>query len=233
MNEMKFKDIYEISFSDKFVSHNTKRLIETFKKVLTRYNIRHVKVITGNNGASKRDIRQVKKFFQYLRGEGIDTYHHHNVLKDWMQVDDAAHAVYSEGFGPFSILNQVTFCAFDDLYMELKNFTPKDNKFCMGNIFELHDFTDLLPGVLKAKLDTYKHNSEVLKNTEAHYVKYFKHCADTFTVNEDFNYIPIPLLRDYSKWYKRIVNSGEWLETDLGLLKRDSAGVRSIIEVKK
>lgn len=233
MDEMKFKDIYEISFSDKFVSRNRKKLVGMFKNILKRYSLRHVKVVTGNNGATDKDIKEVKEFFKFLRGEGIDTLHHHNVMKDWVQVDDAAHAIYSEGDGPFSLLNQVTFIAFDDIYTELKNFTAKDNKFRIACLYEVGDFSEALPRLLKTKLDTYKENAEILQDKNSHYVKYFKHCADTFKVNQDYTFIPYVLIRDDANWYNKMLDSGDWKHVGPGLLRVGADDVISIIETRK
>lgn len=231
MNEMKFKDIYEISFSDSFLSHNHKRLVEMFKKIVKRYNIKHVKVIR-NASNEKADDNKIEDFYKFLADHGIKNFNHHNVLGDYERVKDAAHAVYSEGTGPFSLLNQVTFMAFDDMYMELKNFTPKDNKFKVGSLWDVaDDFSKVLPMLLQTKLDTYTHNALTLKEKDAHFVQYFEHCSRTFKVNKDFNYLPFILLKDYTTWYKRLIESGDWIELGPGLLRKGSTSPISLIEV--
>lgn len=234
MDEMKFKDIYEISFSDAFLVHNHKRLKEMIKKVLKRYNIKHIKVIRNAIDQSKIDQNKVNDFYQFLHDNGVGTFNHHNVLGNYKKVDDAAHAVYSEGTGPFSLLNQVTFMAFEDLYMELKNFTPKDNKFKIGCLWDVaYDFSRMLPKLLEAKLATYRHNATTLKEKDSHFVKYFEHCAKTFKVNEDYNFIPYIVLRDYTKWHKKLLQTGEWIDCGAGLIKAGEAEPKSLIEVIK
>lgn len=233
MDETRFKDIYEITFSDRFLIHNYKKIKTMMSSVLKRYKIEQVKIINGNIPCNIKEKKKIKDFLIFLQERGIQVSYHNDINFEWEQVENAAHAFYSENNEPYPILNQVTFLAFEDIYLELSDFTSKDNAFKVGCIYELHDFSDILPKVIQTKLNIYENNAITLLNKDSHYVKYFKFCADKFKVNEDFNFIPYIILRDYAKWYNKLIKSGEWIDAGPGLLKKDSVGVNSIIEVKK
>jgi len=233
MNEIKFKDIYELSFSDVFLGRNAEKLKEVFKDVGKRYNINQIKVITGNTEATKAELAKVSDFFKFCEDNDIGTYRHHDFRKEWKAVENEAHPVYSEGGLPYPLLNTVLFMAFDSMYLQLQDFTVKDWKdLAACTLDEVKDMSDLLPRVLETKLEIYKDSSENLLDKDHQYVKYFGHCAKTFKVNRDYNFIPYILLRDYAKWCNKLIESGEWIKTDAGLIRSGTKSPVSIIEVK-
>jgi len=231
--EMRFKDIYELTFSDRFLTKNIRKIKTMLEEVTDRYQIGQVKIVNGDLPLSINESKKVRDFVKFLLDKGVQTYYHHDINHEWKQVKDAAHAFYSENSQPYPVLNQVTFLAFEDIYLELSDFTSKDNAFKVGCMYELHDFSDLLPKVLQTKLDIYKNNATTLLNKDSHYTKYFKSCADSFIINQEFNFIPYILLRDYAVWYNKLIEAGDWLDVGPGLLKKDSHEILSIIEVKK
>jgi hypothetical protein len=91
------------------------------------------------------------------------------------------------------------------------------------------DVQEFLFNLVKKKQDKY---SEIQDKPEhQHFRDYYKE-TQKFTVNRDFNFIPVIMIPPRSRFFYRMVQDG-WIMTPYGLLKNDGNKVISLIEEKK
>lgn len=234
MKDLHFKDVYDISFTEEFLSKQNWALSRWVSARLlnlhARSKIRKVKLIVSNTVPARESM----KFLSALEREGITPDIHDNLLLG----RNLRHGSLTTTTGRFDhagstypLLTEACLLQQSKLYSTLPNATTGQHPFhdLSESKFDPHLF---IRDLLKSKKNTYGRYAGALRKQgiENKYVDYFEHVSNNLLVNDDFNFIPSLLLDPSSKFYSRLIVDG-WRDTPAGLLtplgSRDTNTLRS------
>lgn len=134
---------------------------------------------------------------------------------------------YMEDYNTYGVLSDSVTLVRDEIYIGDER---KDKLF--GPLPPITDKM-FLPELLKAKVKAYSKHAQEIKNRDGNmYWRYFDWVGNNIEVDDDFSFIPSIMLPSRTKFHQRLVETGEFISTPLGLLKPNTP-VRPIVRIRK
>lgn len=242
LSEFDFTMIAEMAFSEKFIYKHRQYIEESISRFLSgeenpktkakvKYPIYGIKIIQEND--SSLEIKEeVKDFVKFLEKNKLRVLYLKDINKGWDEDADSSCPVFSENKQVYIVRNHNFYMAGTDFYIDFHDYIEKKTRFKVGNFSNIKTgLVDLLPSLLQTKIDKYKFDANRITNKKSRMYQYYTAISESIKINKDFTYIPITILNENAKWIKTAVDSGEWVDTGIGLYKKDAEKVISIIEV--
>ncbi|OYZ19547.1 MAG: hypothetical protein B7Y39_12015 [Bdellovibrio sp. 28-41-41] len=242
-NDVKAKDITEISFSERFLNRvPIDRIISALDRIQKTTHIQKIKIIIMPNCDNTESIQQLsiwtkqcgvelQKHLEFVEGIETKLDQKDQTLLDLEDAKKHESTVYTEENGEiYPVHSEVLFLMYDGFYSELKSATSAHRSEPFASI---HDFdpVEFLPKVLEGKIRDYSRYVRQIKNQTNPYFRYFEYVTKKIRINENYNYIPFTLLNTNSRYYKRLITSGRMIESGKGLLKTNMNPTDSIISL--
>jgi hypothetical protein len=232
------KGIYEISFSDKWISKvDFKDILSKLKNVHARSPIVQIKFIQSEKDSmSWPSTMELKK---WVEDNGIifTLYHDmitHDTIVFHRKEQEVNFATYDGDM--YTVCGEADYLQYDSFFLtlvdainpSLEPYDVLDNNFSMTRHVSRH---------LHGKIDVYRRYYDKLKySTNAYnirYSDYYKYVFDNLQVNDNYNYIPTLSIQKYDKLYGRLVEEG-WQESNLGLVDlRNNNNVVPLFQFRK
>lgn len=249
--DIRNKGIREISISEHFLSVvNMAKLLRSLDRIQKHSKILKIKAILDRNVGDTESALALVKWCaendvmlekQLVFEEGITDCQadFSEVLINLSDARSDANTNYSEStayteeFGEiYPIQSEILLLMYDEFYGELKSATAEGRSLPFA---KLQDFepVSFLPKILAGKVADYRRYAESIQDKESLYYKYFKYVSDNLVIHPDFTFIPVPLMKQYSTYYKKLISSGAMVETPYGLVKAGRSDIKSIIEFKE
>lgn len=226
MTDLHFAGVYEITFSDTFLSKKQGRLVYDVVDMLRDLNQRSplvkLKVIRCMpSGETSQVIRALTDFAHEIN---IPVGLHDEIIageNNTLSTDVADYQernYHAENSEPMQLLSEITYVQYTGAYMTLIDTVDPDAQ----PFFDVASNPDLgafLAATLIAKRDTYARYARSIRNTSNNKMyDYFKYVVDHLGVNPDHNFIPRLLLKPWITMYGALLQQG-WVETPHGLIK--------------
>jgi hypothetical protein len=236
MNEMDFKYVYEISFSDRFLNKNGGKfaddIIARLTDVHAKSPLQKVKFIICDDLGEKDP--NVRKVIDWAHERNIYTDIHDDITQGENQrfeletVDHQEKNHYSEESYPFLILCEVTYLQWDEMFMTITDaLSEKSIPFYSIEESKLEP-RGFIRDMLNAKIAIYQNNIQHMSRTHssAKYIDYFSYIGSSVKVNDDYTFIPNFMLKPYTQMYKVMSSTRPnyipWAATKYGLLEYHS-----------
>lgn len=245
--EVKPKGVREISISEYFMTKvNVSKLLGMLSSIHAKAPILVIKAILAENSTNPNASRELAAWCQD-NGVPLEKQFEHNAdkalsnsvltdLPDTRRNEGTGFSessTYSETFGEvFPVQSELLFLMYDGFYSELKSATREDRSTPFAMLRDFDDPVQFLPKILESKLIDYRRYTELIKDKDNHYHRYFKWVVENLIVNHNFNFIPRVAFKNYSTYYKRLVESGQMLDTPYGLVKPNSDIIVPIFNFK-
>lgn len=245
-NDMKAKDITEISFSERFMKRvPIDRILNALDRIQKRIQIQKIKIIIMPDCDNAESVVKLsawakqcgvnlQKHLEFVAGIETKLEQKDQNLIDLEDAKKHESTVYTEENGEiYPVHSEVLFLMYDGFYSELKSATSAHRSVPFASI---HDFDPIafLPKVLAGKIKDYTRYVRQIKNQSNPYFRYFEFVSNNVRVNENFNYIPFMLLNTRSRYYEQLIASGKMVESGKGLLKANITSgepITSLIEI--
>jgi hypothetical protein len=239
MNDIdKHKGIYEISFSDKWISKiNFDDILSKLKDIHARSPIIQIKFIQSETDSmSWPSTIELKK---WVEDNGIIfTLYHDMVTQDTIvfhrKEQEVNFATYDGDM--YTVCGEADYLQYDSFFLtlvdainpSLEPYDILDDNFSMTRHVSRH---------LHGKIDVYRRYYDKLKHStntyNIRYSDYYKYVFDNLIVNDNYNYIPTLSIQQYDKLYSRLVEEG-WQESNLGLIDlRNNKNVVPLFQFRK
>lgn len=245
--EVKPKGIREVSISEYYMSTvNVPKMLDMLSKMLAKSPILLIKAILAQNSTNPKAANELVAWCQD-NGVPIEKQFEHNTDKAMSNsvltgLPDSRRDIasgftesstYSETFGEiFPVQSELLFLMYDGFYSELKSATREDRSTPFAMLRDFDDPVQFLPKILESKLVDYRRYTELIQDKNNPYYKYFKWVTDNLIVNHDFNFVPRVAFKNYSAYYKRLVETGQMTDTPYGLVKPNSENIAPIFSFK-
>lgn len=249
--DIKVIGVREISISEEFLSQvNITKLLKTLDRIHRHSKILKIKVILSPDVCAGESSKALLK---WCESSGINlekqlafeqniteaperlssTFLSLNDARSNKEIDYSESTAYTEEFGEmYPIQSEILFLMYDQFYGELKSATleTRSAPFATLDDFEPVSF---MAKILQNKITDYEYYTKAITNKDSPYYRYFKYVSENLVVHHDFNFLPVPLLHTYSRYYKRLIESGAMEKTPYGLFKPGSEKITPIIEFRK
>ena len=240
MQDMNFKTIYEISFSDKFLNLKAGKMVEDIIVKLDQMNqkspIQKLKVILcdGKESDAERDPA-VKRIVEWCNANSIfvdiydDIRQGRNKRYDIGTADhqETNHLQSTTDSFIFQILCESTHMQYTSMFLTISQSIGKDSTPYYDVADELN-IEHLISNMLTAKVALYREyvqriqaSCERIPGNRNRYSGYFEYVYTSVTVNKKFNFIPRILMRPFTKMYQMLASDG-FVDTQYGLLKKNT-----------
>jgi hypothetical protein len=226
MDEMNFQSIYEISFSDIFLSKKQGALADD---MVTKLEAMHkklpllkLKIIFCTDDGEKQEA--VIKLIDWAHSHDIHVCIHDDITQDrnnkWKldKADYQQFTYYSEDSDAYQILGEVVHLQYTSVFHTITQAIAINSK-PFYNIMEdgLDDVAQVVYKSLQSKLNLYHQYTQKIRNrTNNKYFDYFTYVTNSVEINQLFNFIPVIVLKPWTKLYKTFVSQG-WQEHKFGL----------------
>ena len=239
MNELNFKMIYEISFSDRFLEFRDGTMVDVVLKQLIEVHkkspIQKIKfIICDGYGNDAEYSTAVQKLIEWAEDENLFIDIHDDITQgennryDLTAADhqETNHLQNADDSYIYQILTEVTYLQYTSMFLTLSQ-TIRENSVPFFDIMkgDKFDAWTFLVKMLQSKMDTYlyylkkiKTSCERITGNRNKYFDYFTYVSENVIVNHDYNFIPRFMLRPYAKFFKMLVQNG-YADTKLGLIQ--------------
>lgn len=224
MNEMSFISIYEISFSDIFLEKQQGGLVDTIVEKLeamhAMFPILKIKLIFCNEQGENQP--GVSKVIEWAHSHDIHVCIHADILQgkntiwELNQADYQGLTYYSEDGRVYQVLGEVTHLQYTSVFHTISQAIAVNSVPFFDIMSDGIDISLFIYKSLRSKLDLYAEYANSIQDTDSKFSMYFKYCASNIVTNPDFNWIPILVLKPWTKLYKSLYRQG-WNDTDYGL----------------
>lgn len=215
LDEITFKDIYEITFSEEFLESTGKLytwILEKLEKLMAKYKVRKIKIVISGNDPSPT----TRTFLKCLTDKGLDysIYDDINLSRNLRHDHTPTNRFDYEG-RTYPLFTETCYLQQSRVFLSLRHATK--------GVYAAYDIREFSPSqflleVLKSKVEVYGVYATELCNVSSKYVDYFKFVSSNLTVREDFNFIPEIILGRHSVFYQKLVSSGLYSATPFGLV---------------
>lgn len=228
MEELQFKNVYEISFSDTFLSKKSGRMVDDLMEKLpllhARSPIIKLKVIIEQPGGEKSE--PVLRFIDFANALGVHVGVHddftqgQNLRLEFDAERDAQQELnyYAQDSEPKTVLCEVAYLAYTTVVMTINQATIGTNlpayDIMTGGVRDVDHF---LSAILQAKVDTYTQYAQEITDKTSKHQQYFEYVAQNVQVNRHFNFVPKFVLKPWWRLYTKLQQQG-WIETPYGLI---------------
>jgi hypothetical protein len=224
MNDLRFRSVYEISFSDVFLSKKNGAIVDDIIAKLellhARSPILKLKVIVRTIGGETSE--PVTKLVEFAHSKDIHVGVHDDITKGLNQVLSLASVDYQEtnffaqDSEPKQVLTEVTYLQYTSVFLTLSQATSgKSTPWFDIMKDSLDDVDHFISRGLQAKIDLYAQYVREITTQNKHY-DYFKFVSESVTINPHFNFVPNLVLKPWTRIY-RLLNQQGWVETPYGL----------------
>jgi hypothetical protein len=232
MEELSFKGIYEITFSDVFLQKKNGGLahdiVGMLKPLHAKMPISKLKIIRLTSDGENSDA--VKAIVNYAHEIGITVGLQDDIIKgqnDTLSLDVADYQelnYFAQGSEPMQVLSEITYLQFTSCFMTLnQTVDPEAVPFFDIITDGYNNYEKYIIASLDAKLKMYNRYTQIMDNTCGNKLfDYFAYATTSVTINKQFNFIPAIILKPWTTIYKKLATTGEWLETPHGLLKKNA-----------
>jgi len=236
-NDIKVKGLREISISEEFLySVNINKLLHVLYRIQRKAKIMKVKIILqGIEDSNMWHSNRCEALVSWCRTNdvmvekqceyGKDTTSSPEVLKTLGNTRYSSdrtfteETTYSENKTDlYPIHSESLFLMHDDFYSELKSATSEGYSTPFANLKDFDDPVKFLAKVLQGKVTDYARYVNSIQDKDNVYYQYFKYVVDNIKINPDFNFIPHIAMKNYTDYFKKIVESGRMVATQYGLL---------------
>ncbi len=222
LNELNFKSIYEISFSDEFLNKKdgtfVNIIIDKLNHVLHKYTIQKIKIILCGH---VEDNPAVSLLIDWAKSNNIfvdlhdDITQEQNVRFDLDRADHQETNHFSEDNHVYLIHCESIFLQFTSLFLTMADIiSPADTSFYNINQENIPLF---IHNMIETKIQSYAQECQRMKQTDNKYFEYYKYVSTHIHTNLNYNFIPRFVLKPYSKLYQQLATEG-FNNTPAGLL---------------
>jgi hypothetical protein len=226
MEDVQFKTVYEISFSDVFLGKKQGRMvddvIEKLKLLHARSPISKLKVIVRT--ANGEQSEPVVRFVEFAHSLGIyvgvhdDITQGQNLRLNLDSVDYQELNYYAQGSEPMQVISEVVYLQYTSLLLTLSDATAASSvpyyDIMRDGIIDIDHF---IAKSLQAKLDLYaRYAREITNKTNNPHYEYFSYLSSTLVVDQHYNFVPRIILKPWVRLYRKLQEQG-WIETQYGL----------------
>ena len=245
--EVRPKGIREISISEYYLMNaNVPKLLGMLSKMHDKAPVLVIKAILAQNSTNPNASRELVAWCED-NGVPLEKQYEHNADKAMsnsvlaslpdsrrnVETGFTESSTYSETFGEiFPVQSELLFLMYDGFYSELKSATRDDRSSPFAVLNDFDDPVQFLPKILESKLVDYHRYTELIKDKDNQYYKYFKWVIDNLIVNHDFNFVPRVAFKNYSMYYKQLVKTGQMVDTPYGLVKPNPGNIVPIFSFK-
>lgn len=235
MNEMDFKYVYEISFSDRFLNRKGGKFVydimDRLNDVHAKMPLQKIKFIICDDLGEKDP--NISRLIDWAKERSIYTDVHDDITQGKNQrfelesAEHQEHNHYSEDSYPFLILCEVTYLQWDQMFLTITDALSEDSKPFYSIEHSKLEPKIFIKEMLKAKIATYSANISRMSrsHSSAKYMDYFSYVNSSIIVHDDYTFIPNFMLKPYTKIYKEMASSGEFVDTKYGLLWNTSTPI--------
>lgn len=239
IEQLNFRGVYEVSISEKFISHGDGKVfntvIERMERLIDQTALTKMKVIIETpNGEHNKYINGL---IEWAHKHGIPVGQHNDFSNIGMVNSTQGQADYTEGYQavnstPVMILSESIHGQLGDLYMTLADATMASGNPFYNILSDGLSPSSVMLAMLKAKIVRYAANAKILTLPNGKPMRdYCKYVASNVQVNDDFTFIPTFLLGPWTKIYKYMASHG-FSSTQYGLIKTGATKVVPIISFK-
>ena len=240
MEEVHFKDIGQISFSDELLSKKNGTIVDDIIEKLSLLNdrspITRVNFIITQK--KPKDNPHVMKLCKWLTeiDETLAIYFHSDVRVEEDLVGEMRESGYSEpscyhiehSTNPptkCDLVTETVHLRFKDFFVDLSSSMNLNERpfYTMEKGFNVDQF---LLSVLKEKVRIYNRNHSIMSKNNS-LKDYFGDISKELAIHEDFNFIPSVVLSPMSHMYKKL-SEKEFTNTYAGLVKKGTKSVKPI-----
>lgn len=228
MEEVHFKGVYEISFSDTFLGKKNGAmvddLIEKITKLHARSPIIKLKVIVQEIGGEKSD--HVLRFVDFANSLGVHVGVHDDFtlgLNRRLVFEDDKDAsqelnYYAQDSEPKTVLCEVSYLAHTSITLTINDATEATGLTAYDIMADgITDVDHMIAAILQSKIDVYaRYAAEITDKTSKHQ-QYFLWVSENVSVDKHFNFVPRFVLKPWTRFYTKLKQMG-WIETQYGLL---------------
>jgi hypothetical protein len=238
MNELNFKGIYEITFSDVFLNKKSGGLahdiVNMLKPLHAKMPLLKIKVVRITQEGEKSDA--VKKVVDYAHSIGIAVGLQDDIVKgdnNKLSLDVADYQelnYFAQGSEPMQVLSEITYLQYTSSFMTLTD-TVSPTSVPFFDVLSTDDISVFLYNSLDAKLKTYTRYTKEMDNTCGNKLfDYFAYVSTSVVLHPKFNFIPRMSLKPWTAMYHKLIAQG-WTETKLGLYRPNGEPVTPIFTI--
>ena len=253
MNECRFDHTAYLSFSDFILDKNdggvVDRIIPMLERLHDRSPVRKMNFIMSQ-GYATENPNAMRLFEWVVKNTDIETFFHTDLCKPKDYVSDLKaqfgydlpSIYYQENaYNPpiiCQILTETIQLRRTSFYTTLTGSTvgPEADPRIALPFYDFNggwDVGEFVAGLLRGKIETYDYYRSMMSITEGNrYWEYFSWCAYNLVVNDEYTFIPATMLRPWSNMFKKIEETGQFVNTYAGLLKKGAKSVIPIVSVK-
>lgn len=241
MNELNFKGIYEITFSDVFLQKKNGGLahdvVDMLKPLHAKMPLTKLKIVRLTPGGENSPA--VKRVIDYAHDIGIGVGVQDDIVKGDnnklnLEIADYQELNYfSQGSEPMQVLSEITYLQYTSSFMTLTDtVNPSSIPFHDVITNDVDDLSVFLYKSLVAKLSTYtKYTQTIEQRCDNKLYDYFSYVSSSVVINQTFNFIPRITLKPWTAMYKKLLTQG-WVETQYGLYRDNGqAGIIPIFSI--
>lgn len=247
IDELNFKSIHEISFSDVFIYSSEKTLgyvLTQLEKIIQKTPIVLIKLILSFTDINEPG-NKMQRIIDWAKERYIPIYTHNDFRNgtnirfksDNAEVKNITNVFVADApefANMLLIFGETTYIQFNDFYMTS---TTSMSELYSPYYTMTEKFSPelMLTNMLKEKKRLYARFATYAKNskTQNKYHEYFTEISKNVQVNDDFNFIPIVMLSAISNFAKMLVERHDYEVTKFGWIKRGATNVIPIITYGK
>lgn len=227
MEECHFKNVYEISFSDTFLSKKNGSMVDDLAEKLTALHARSpiikLKVIVREPGGERSD--HVTRFVDFANKLGVHVAVHDdftqgkNLRLEFKEGQDVGQELnyYAQDNEPRTVLCEVIYMAHTSIVLTINDATEAAGLVAYDIMKDgLQDVDHLIAAIMQAKIDTYARYAREITNKDSKHQQYFEFIAQNVKVDKHFNFVPRFVLKPWTRLYELLKKQG-WAETQYGL----------------
>lgn len=244
MNELKFKNVYDITFSISFLELKDGKIcdliISKLDEMLTHYSIKMIKLIVSD----QKDVltKSYVKMINWCNQHNLFCGVHNDCTTNKNKDDyDLGYAEQLKNYHVkngvvYPVLNQVLILQRDSFYILLESAIKAEYEPFYKITKESNTnagIKDFLYSIIAEKLKIYEKFVEDLKDDDSRYVDYFKWVVNHVTVNKNYNLIAYMFLRKHFAITQQLENNGKWFILNGAIYDGQYGMPKSIIDISE